>query len=164
MTGTTWPQDQTTTSLDRLHDLALPPEVSGWPTAPGWHVLCFMVASIGAIILVRLLVSYRANAYRRAALRELETLQEPTEIAELLRRTALAIHPRPAVAKLTGSAWVHWLEAHGSDPMSEPVKSGLIQGVYRATDKLTEVEPLKSYAAQWIMEHRLSSSEKDLLT
>ena len=39
------------TSLDRLHDIALPPSVPWWPPAPGWYAV-MVIAAIGLLALL----------------------------------------------------------------------------------------------------------------
>jgi hypothetical protein len=147
---------QQATSLDLLHDLALPQEVSWWPLAPGWYAVLVFVAAAIVLGLYRLLARYRTNAYRRAALRELATLEDQSAIAELLRRTALAVVPRTVIADLTSGQWLDWLSKHNTQPMPESIKSQLIQGVYgTACRDSRRVVELKQYAAHWISNHQI---------
>lgn len=94
-----------------MHGLIAPPPIPLWPATPAWYVL-------GAVILLALgwlcwrgWKAWRRDAYRRAALRALETVQQPAEIAAILKRTALAAWPRERVASLTGAEWAAWLRA-----------------------------------------------------
>ena len=103
-------------------------------------------------ILIRLGSRWRANAYRRAALRELKSLEHPAAIAELLRRTALAIAPRPVIAEMTGAAWLDWLAAQFSEPMPDTVRTQLTAGVYGRPAASRELSALRDYAARWITE------------
>lgn len=93
-----------------MHGLIEPPPISLWPATPAWYVL-------GAVILLILLwlcwrgwKAWQRNAYRREALRALDTTGSPAEIAVLLKRTALAAWPRERVASLTGREWAAWLQ------------------------------------------------------
>jgi hypothetical protein len=156
MTRPTTTQDQAT-SLDRLHDILLPAEVNWWPVAPGWYGLLVILTAFGLLVGLRYMASYRKNAYRRGALRELQSLNDPTTIAELLRRTALAIHPRPAIAKLSGQDWVDWLESQCPEKMPDSIEGDLINGAYRNTGTSSDIKPLKLYAAQWIAQHQPTS-------
>jgi len=143
------------TSLDRLHDVSIPPDISWWPPAPGWYGV-LTILGVGLCVLSwRWFVKFRSNAYRRIALRELNTLHDPASIAELLRRTALAIVPRQSISKLTGTQWLDWLSSHCPEPMPESVKSQLTDGTYRKTVIPTETDDLRQYAAQWITQHQI---------
>lgn len=144
------------TSLDLLHDLSMPQEFGWWPPAPGWYVVILVIITAIAIWLFQAFARYRAGAYRRAALRELESLHDQASIAELLRRTALVVTPRSVIADLTGGQWLEWLESCSSSPMPDSVKAQLIQGVYQQTDQRDDLQQLKLYAAYWISSHRTS--------
>ena len=121
-----------TTSLDRLHDLALPPEVSWWPLAQGWIVLLCIVALLLVWAIYRSWKNWRANAYRRAALSALESAADVAAVAALLRRTALAIAPRAAIAEKSGRAWLDWLAAQSPLPLSEAICTQLTVGKGKA--------------------------------
>ena len=145
---------QAPTSLDRLHEIVLPPAVSWWPPAPGWYVLLGLLILAAAGLAWRFWQRWRANAYRRAALRELTTLRDAPAIAELLRRTALAVAPRTAVVGKTGDAWADWLVAQSAEAMSPEVRQLLSAGVYGPPVQDREVSVLRDYAARWISRHR----------
>jgi hypothetical protein len=151
--------NESATSLNRLHDLALPPEVSWWPLAPGWYV----ILSIGSIILLFLIrrawKKWRANAYRRAAMRELGSVEEAAAIAELLRRTALAVEPRSVIAGLTGAAWPDWLTRQCPGNMPDIVREQLLTGVYNCSAAPYEIDPLRNYAALWIARHQTGNPD-----
>jgi hypothetical protein len=145
------------TSLDRLHDLVLFPSVPWWPPAPGWYgVLALLVLAV-AWLAWRFWKRRQANAYRLAALRELAYLEDAAAIGELLRRTALAMAPRPMIAEKTGFAWLEWLAAQHAEPMPDPVRTHLTSGVYgRPTQD--DLKELRDYAGRWISRHHRVSS------
>lgn len=151
---------QDAASLDRLHDLALPPEPSWWPLAPGWYVVIGLLLLALLVLLISVWRRWRANGYRRAALGELTTAQDPSAIAELLRRTALATTPRTRIAGLTGAPWIDWLEAQCPGPMPDGVRAQLTQGVYGPSGEEGEVRALRQYAAEWITRHRALRPEE----
>jgi hypothetical protein len=141
-------------SLAHLHDLVLPPAVPWWPPAPGWYAVFGLALAAVARLGWRSWQRWRANAYRRAALRELQSLRDAAAIAELLRRTALAVVPRPIVAGMTGAAWADWLDAGYGAAMSPPVRRLLTSGAYGRPPADQEIEALRDYAAGWIAHHR----------
>ena len=151
--------NESATSLDRLHDLVLPPAVSFWPLAPGWYVVFAFLLLLLLLASIRAVSRYRANAYRREALRTLASLEQPAAIAELLRRTALAIATRPVIAEKTGAAWVDWLAAQCPEAMSGTVREQLTVGVYGRPTAEHELSSLRGYAARWITEHRLPPTD-----
>lgn len=142
------------TSLDRLHDIVEPSAVPWWPPAPGWYwVIAFAVVAIMAFAF-RCWKRWQGNAYRREALRVLRSAETAEEIAELLRRTSLAIAPRATVASLTGEAWPKWLAALQSQPMPPSVERLLAGTLYEPPMQDAELTTLRTYAQTWIERHR----------
>lgn len=96
---------------------------------------------------------WKANAYRRAALQEIETARDPSAIAEILRRTALAVSSRQDIATLAGTSWTDWLASRISTAMPDPVREILSSGIYQkhSPDSLA---PLRDYARAWIANHK----------
>ena len=104
--------------LAGMQGLDLPPAVSPWPPAPGWWALLLLLLLL-AFTLGRW--RYRRGALRRAALAELAAIEAAhrrrddgralaRDLSRLLRRLALARHPRGRVAGLQGSAWLDFLD------------------------------------------------------
>jgi hypothetical protein len=154
------------TSLDRLHDLVLPASLPWWPPAPGWFFLVALLSLGVGWISWRYWKRWQANAYRREALRQLKQLQDAPAIALLLRRTALAVAPRPEIATKTGSAWVDWLAGQCPESMPPEVKQLLSFGVYGQPDADQDVRVLRNYAVSWITHHsifkKISSQENEI--
>ena len=142
------------TSLEALHDIVLPAPVPWWPPAPGWYAVLALLALAAAWLARRAWRTWRADAYRRAALRELARARDAAAIAELLRRTALAVADRAVVARLTGAAWADWVAARSPAAMPPGVRTALTAGVYGPSDPGPEVDALREYAARWIACHR----------
>ena len=88
-------------SLDNLRDIVEPPPIPWWPPAVGWWVLLGLVVVMAAVVGLLAWRKWRAGAYRRAALSELESAHGMAAIAETLKRTALAAFPRTDVAALS---------------------------------------------------------------
>ena len=139
--------------LDRLIEPPEPPPVSMMPQTWGWVALALILLAVCLFVAMHLWRRYRANAYRRYAVKELEAAKDdPAAIAAILRRTALAAYPRSDVAGLTGDDWLRFLDARvsGKDFLEG---SGRLVAVapYRAT----ESEPaLYAVAKDWIVRHR----------
>ena len=141
-------------SLDRLHDLAVPPDIPWWPPAPGWYAVLVL---LGIALLWGTRAAWkrwRADAYRRAALRELDGARDAAAIAEILRRTALAAAPRQVVAGMTGTDWLQWLEQRSPAPVSPGVRDLLTTGVYGRPDTSPDTTELRRFTATWIRRHR----------
>ena len=142
-------------SLDRLHDIVSPDPVPWLPPAPGWYVLAgvLLIAAIVFAIVARR--RWKAGAYRREALRELESADSSAAIAALLRRVALTESPRREIAPLEGEAWMDWLaERYPAQPPSAPIREQLTAGIYGAATS-PDTTTVRTWAANWIRHHRL---------
>jgi hypothetical protein len=167
--GSTATQDPA--SLERLHDLVLPPPVSPWPATSGWLLLAFALA-VATVGLLRLLaLRRRARAYRVEALAELEQLAAETvapvgdaraaalaRLPDLVKRTALAAWPRERVASLTGAPWLTFLaETSGDERWRSPTGEALVALAYdpRAPAELDEATTaeLLQLSRDWIRRH-----------
>lgn len=146
------------TSLDRLHDVVAPAEISWWPLAPGWYVVGAALLVLVGLFTVRSWKKWKANAYRRAALRELETAGDIPSIAAILRRTALVATSRAVVASKAGAAWTDWLAAAAPAPMEDDVRQQLTREVYAPVASGSDTSKLRDYADQWIRNHQLSET------
>ncbi|PIE60326.1 MAG: hypothetical protein CSA31_02470 [Desulfobulbus propionicus] len=104
-----------------LQPYHLPEPVSWWPPAPGWIILAIaLLIVIGIFVLLSF--RWRAQAWRRAAGRELDTLQASyhqgrcsghvlaARLSILLRRICLTRFSAEAIAGCTGECWQQWLE------------------------------------------------------
>lgn len=91
-----------------MHGLILPPPVTFWPSTPAWYALFAVMALLLLWLGWRAWRRWRADAYRREALAALRDAKG-AEIAAILKRTALAVWPRAAVASLSGPDWAAFL-------------------------------------------------------
>lgn len=156
-------------SLDRLHDIVVPAAVPWWPPAPGW--LWFLAAvMLGVLgVLVRVVIGWQQNRYRREALAELARLEAVAAdstgcaadalcgLSELLKRTALTAFPRQQVAALTGPAWFEFLDRSGGTRFSAGVGAALEGGVYGTSDAATDLHGLFEEVRDWIRHHQVPS-------
>lgn len=154
------------TSLSHLHDIVVPDPVPLWPPAPGWLWLLGMLAIALMVILVRSLMRFQRNRYRREALKELSRLQmratsgDATALAELsilLKRTALTVFPREQVAGLTGESWFAFLDRCGGTRFAAGPGKMLEDCSYRTAPLAPESDPAQQLFAevhQWIQRHR----------
>jgi hypothetical protein len=140
-------------SLANLRDIVEPPPVPWWPPALGWWFLLTVFSLIAVLVAVDGWRRWRANAYRRAALRAIGHAKNAASIAEILKRAALVASPREQVASLVGSAWVTWLAETGGRSVPAPVIQALTVGVY-AERESAGVSELAAFAAEWIRSHK----------
>ncbi|WP_160154084.1 DUF4381 domain-containing protein [Microbulbifer sp. ALW1] len=141
-----------------------PPAISMLPATPLAKGLCALVVLLLLWFIWRCIQSYRANAYRRAALAELHQAESDAAlIAEILRRTALAAYPRVKVAALIGDDWLQFLNAHyPGNAFDGDLGHALLQSPYRTTT--TEQTAALSQAVQdWIRQHKVVAPSRHRL-
>jgi hypothetical protein len=158
-------------ALRSLHDISMPPPVSWLPQTWGWALLAALLLSALLFLGIAALRRYRNNAYRREALRELVRLENEIgdaesrgsafpELAELLKRTALAAWPRAKIAALTGEGWLRFLVNSGG--AAEGLSYLFNDLEYRndtTFSSVSEGSARKSIGAarQWIEKHHVSA-------
>lgn len=142
--------------MDRLVEPAEPAPVSMMPETAGWTILAAILALVLAWLVWRGWHRWQANAYRRAALAELdEAGDDPVAVAAILRRTALAAWPREQIASLSGKDWLRFLDATGGEGFVEGVGAALADAPYRV-EKGHPVAGLGTIAARWVRAHRVA--------
>ncbi|MFC7338790.1 DUF4381 domain-containing protein [Haloferula chungangensis] len=139
--------------LSNLHDIVLPPDVSWWPPAPGWIALLIIAIIVASYYAYRTFRSWRENAYRREAIRQLATADSSVQVAEILRRTALAVAPREEIAGLQGDAWTQWLSERSNLEPSDVVREALGRTIYHPSPSDSDLPALKDFAHTWISHH-----------
>jgi len=156
-------------SIDQLKELALPPAPSYLPQTWGWAAL--------GIVLVLAVVLYGAwryrrwqlNRYRREALVQLATLEaaltDPHQrlaalrtLPELLKRVALSMPARPAVATLHSNEWQAFLSAHSRTPLPADFAEQLARLAYAPERTLAAVDAqaLVQQCRTWVEQHHVA--------
>jgi len=149
------------TSALQLRDIHLPPAPSFWPPAPGWWLLAALLLALliwAGLLLVR---HYRLRRQRRRILQALQQLDQQygagqdaafaSEVSILLRRLALQRYPRDQVAALTGDAWLHFLDQHGTDNQFQQGPGWVLAEAPYAPDRNIDRSALLTLAEQWIL-------------
>ena len=140
--------------LDRMHDIVVPEPISMLPATDGWLVLAGWLAAVALIVSVRARLRWKANAYRREALAQLDALAAPTghALGLLIRRTAIAAFPRARVAHLYGEEWAAFLcQSANDDPVVAAGAQDLARAPYRPD---VDASALVAPARRWIEVHR----------
>ena len=147
--------------LDALRQPEPPAPVAMTPQTPGWIVLgaaLLLLLAWGALIWRR---RRRANAWRREALAALaEAGDDPAAVAPILRRAALALHPRAEVAGLTGERWLRFLDGAGGPGFDRAGGPGFAEGPGRALaagpydGRGAPAPGLGALAARWVRRAR----------
>lgn len=139
-------------SLNNLRDIVQPQPVSWWPLAAGWWCVIALIAiGIGAYVVLAW-KRWRANAYRRAALSEVEAAGDDATILAILKRTAMCADSRPHVGSLSGQAWVEWLSQNAGFTVPAELAQRIASGVYQ--DGTIRTPALAAFAKRWIAEHQ----------
>jgi len=149
--------------LDRLRDIREPAAPGFWPPAPGWWLLAALL--LAALILLGWIARRRRKRQRpiRRALEELESwrthaadrsdTEAASELAQLLKRAALARYPRATVARLSGDAWLAFLN-HSGDTDRFSQGAGRALGDLRYAPVLEfEAEALAALTRAWLLRH-----------
>lgn len=152
--------------LSQLRDIHTPAPVSWWPPAPGWWGVALLALLAAAWGLHRMLPWLRSLGYRRAALRELETLRRAFEgrpeqlgpwlrrINVVLRRAAQCAWPEHHAAARSGRAWLELLD-RSADMRGFELGVGrcLAREMYRPHPR-ARGQAVHELACRWVRRHR----------
>jgi hypothetical protein len=107
--------------LTQLAPARAPAPPSWWPPAVGWWILVGLILALAAARIVwrRFSAGAHRSRVRRAAIAELNRIRSLDEverapaIQHLMRRYAITAYGATTVAKLSGDAWLRFVQAHG---------------------------------------------------
>jgi hypothetical protein len=99
---------QTNTSLDKLHDIYTPPLI-GFEWNDGQIILAILACSVLASLSYFIIQNYKANEYKREALKELAHAKNAEELFSLIKRVLLSTKPRQEVASLSGAELLRYI-------------------------------------------------------
>lgn len=149
-----------TTSLDRLHDLIVPPPAPWWPPAPGWLILLTLIALLLLTSLLKSFIRWQADRYRREALAKLHDTPL-TGLSALVKRVALTVWPREQVADLTGPAWLSFLDRTGSMNLFVTGPGKSLERVAYDPAARTDEKALRRAVKEWIRKHERKEDEAE---
>jgi len=152
------PQDP----LANLRPLREPDLIGWWPLAPGWWLLSAMLLLCLVGLVYFLVKRYRANAYRRQGLAQLQTLRQQylakhdssayvTQTNALLKSVALCSYPRHEVAASNGEQWLTFLNSRMNN--AEQFQAGFVTAAYRKVCPDMDMEQMHRAAQMWIKRH-----------
>lgn len=158
--------------LNQLQDIQLPDPVSWWPLAFSWWILILSVTSILIGLVWYFVEQRKRNAYRREAQEALRLILHPKAsnvsineqvlaINSLLKQVALTAYGRVNVAKLSGQAWLDFLQQNASYIEQPVALKELFTLAYQTptTDKTESknnqalLTAWQIYAEKWIKGH-----------
>jgi len=156
----------TTEALKHLQEIPLPSPVSYRPATVGWAIVGALLLGIIAYAAWHAWRRWQANAYRRAALRELADLEmrlgdaatqagAVAELPALVKRTALACFPRERVASTTEDDWLAFLDRTCPPGGFVAGPGRLLPHLAYASDRPAEGElrDLTALVRRWIERH-----------
>lgn len=149
-----------------LRDIHLPDPIGWWPLAPGWWgVGCLLLFIIAGLFWWRRKKRRMGPIPWQVAIRELDQLEIDAAILPreklqalsiLMKRTAVSIKGRTAVAGLAGDDWLEWLDEAwpGEARFTRGVGRLLWQGPYRQQPDLAELPQIFSLCREWMLDMR----------
>ncbi len=140
--------------LKQLAPPHAPPPPGWWPPAPGWWLLLMLFAA--CVVALAYWRKHKPQRLRRVALRELRQLETrrcddiefASALQNLLRRYAVAVHGREAVAELSGERWLAFIVAHGGTALSGEAGTSLLHAAYgsrRLNDRAAWLEGARGF-------------------
>ncbi len=147
--------------LDHLPPPILPSSIDAWPPAIGWWLLVLLVFLGVSTLSYFFWVWRRATALKREASSQLTTCYQQYTIDhnehqylinanQLLRRFCLQQYPELNCAKLSGQAWVEFLDERSSPIQKESGQLEKLLRIYQATQhKNIDIKSLHYYLTAW---------------
>lgn len=147
--------------VDGLVEVPVIDQVSLFPTTAAWAWVLGLAGLLVLLVLVRAVVTWRRNRYRREALAELEKLRAATDLDRLpvlLKATALRAYGRSATASLFGQEWLDFLTSKApAAAFNGPIGEALLEIDYRPREQWQNAETQSSAlfdtTAVWIKGH-----------
>ena len=155
------PQDP----LANLHPLRQPDPIGWWPLAPGWWLVITIALLCLAGLVYVLVKRYRANAYRRQGLAQLQALQQQylaqpdasqyvAQTNALLKSVALRSYPRREIAASNGQQWLTFLNDGING--AEQFPSDFVNAAYSKACPDMDMQQMHRAARAWIRRHEVA--------
>ncbi|MBO3117448.1 DUF4381 domain-containing protein [Winogradskyella sp. DF17] len=150
-----------------IQEIIPPEDVQFWPPQPGWYALGGVILIIIGIAILRFRKHKHRNAYRKEALRKLDTIsnlkatdKQLQEINQLLKACALKTYPRAQVAGLAGKDWIDFLNRTSESAIFSEVRAELLssnpyQNTIDLKYKKEDYSDLIEQCQHWIKTHKL---------
>ena len=153
--------------LSSMHEVWLPQALSGWPPGPlVWWVLAMLILYLGNKLWQKY-QHWNKNAYRRAAIQQLQRLQHNIneknlhawrQLPSLIRQVALVTWPRSKIVPLIGDDWLQFL----SQTCAMPTPAMFTQLAYLSDSALQKLsqpqqQQIITWCQHWITKHEAPS-------
>ncbi|MEN8249092.1 MAG: DUF4381 domain-containing protein [Bacteroidota bacterium] len=129
---------------------------------PGWYVLGAILILVLGYVLIRSIINFKRNAYRREALKTMNGVENSQlddkgkikEILVILKLVAIKAYGRTKVGPLSGLEWLKFLEEKGKETHFTELENQVNQLVYadKALDQNDEARFI-SFSKKWIKSH-----------
>lgn len=123
---------------------------------PGWYVLAGLILLFAIILSLKWFKNYKKNAYRRKAIKEIESNKqsEINEVLVLLKIVATTTFGRKEVAQLHGNEWLQFLESKAKNTPFTNYKDDILNSLYKGIDLENEKrEIILELSKKWIKTH-----------
>ncbi len=167
-------------ALGAMAETPPPADMSFLPLASGWKMLIALFALYFFTALLRKIIRYYRNAYRRDTMSWLENLPRLTgdsitqpsvlaqyqQVPQVLRSTALHVSKRTDISRLHNSDWENWLDQHCKDAQFSSTFQGNLHWLgyqpiaHSAADKeqakqvIRQINSLIVHIRFWVENHR----------
>ncbi len=149
-------------ALQNFHEVVAPAAIDWVPQTPGWWLVGAVLGIALTRSIWRRLRHWYNNRYRGEAIARLEDIAgivDDSFIAELnklLKITALTAYKRPDVARLTGEAWVAFLNTHCDSAAFVGEQASVLASGSYLPQTLTQTarEKILQSSRHWVLNHR----------
>lgn len=135
----------------------IPAAPSPWLLSTTGYALTALLVIGLTIAIVLFIRHWRANHYRRDALKQLATLSDQAQINLLLKQVALVALGRNKVASLSGAPWYELLFQHSGDSFWQKNQQALVAAQYGSNPSDIQLAALKQATEQFIRNHTRAS-------
>ena len=155
-------------ALKGFQEISNPQTLTWFPLATGWYFIAAFVSIFLGWKLFIAVKNYKANAYRRKALRQLEKINTDfdsgnlsskkylQQLRQLLKATTLVVYSRQEVASLSGQQWVRFLnQSTDRDYFDKDILALMQSPTYRQQYEANadSLKRLSLCVAQWLVHH-----------
>lgn len=122
-------------------------------STPGWYVVGIVLLVVVIIFVARWAIRYKKNAYRREALKQIESDSiNIIDVFILLKIVATKTFGRKQVAQLHGKEWLIFLESKAKNTAFTNYENDIINTLYKGSNSDNE-KAIVELSKKWIKTH-----------